>query len=257
MKNKVFSFSGEKGFKNIKKPIVFIHGTGMDHSVWTLPTRYFLRKDRTVISVDLPGHGRSKGPILNSISELSHWLIDYLDSLDVNEFSIVGHSMGSLIALETSAMVPDRSLHLVMVGTAFPMNVSEPLLEAAKNNEQAAIDILTYFGYSYSARIGSNSNPGMWMIENTKRLLENSQKDVIYSDLKACSNYSDGLLSAKKVEGEVMFILGENDFLTPAYKAKDLISSFKNPIVKNVRHSGHTLLMEKPNEVLDYLIEIL
>ena len=98
MKN-IYSFSGPEGLKGTKHPIVFIHGTGMDHTVWTLPMRYFLRKDRNVLGIDLPCHGRSKGKLLETIPEMAQWLIDYLDHLKVNEFSLVGHSMGSLIAL--------------------------------------------------------------------------------------------------------------------------------------------------------------
>ena len=80
MKN-IYSFSGPEGLKDIKHPIVFIHGTGMDHTVWTLPIRYFLRKDRNVLGIDLPGHGRSKGKLLETIPEMAKWLISYLDDL--------------------------------------------------------------------------------------------------------------------------------------------------------------------------------
>ena len=257
MKKDIYAFSGEKGLQSTDHPIIFIHGTGMDHTVWTLPTRYFLRKKRNVLSIDLPGHGRSKGPALDSIPKIADWLMNYLDNLGINTFSIVGHSMGSLIALETSALLPTRCLNLVMVGTAFPMQVSEALLNYAKNNDPKAINILTYLGYSYKGRIGSNTNPGIWMTGSTKKLLERSKKNVIYKDLIACSEYSKGISSAKMYKGQVMLIIGENDYLTPPYKAEDLIDSFKKPLIKRVKDSGHTLLVEKPNQVLDYLIEIL
>ena len=90
MKN-IYSFSGPEGLKDTKHPIVFIHGTGMDHTVWTLPMRYFLRKDRNVLGIDLPGHGRSKGKLLETIPEMAKWLLDYLDHLKVNEFSVIGN----------------------------------------------------------------------------------------------------------------------------------------------------------------------
>ena len=183
MKN-IYSFSGPEGLKDTKHPIVFIHGTGMDHTVWTLPIRYFLRKDRNVLGIDLPGHGRSKGKLLETIPDMAKWLLGYLDHLKVNEFSVVGHSMGSLIALETAALAEKRAVNLVMVGTAFPMAVSDVLLDYAKNNKPEAIDILTYMGYSNQARLGRNTNPGMWMTGSTKKLLEKSNEGVIYQDLK-------------------------------------------------------------------------
>ena len=165
--------------------------------------------------------------------------------------------MGSLIALETASIAKKRAVNLVMVGTAFPMAVSDVLLDYAKNNKPEAIDILTYMGYSNQARLGRNTNPGMWMTGSTKKLLEKSSKGVIYQDLKACSEYDSGLESAAKVSATTLLILGKKDFLTPPFKAKDLIKSFKDPLVKEIKHSGHTLMVESPNKVLDYLIEIL
>ena len=256
MKN-VYSFSGPEGLKDTKHPIVFIHGTGMDHTVWTLPIRYFLRKDRNVLGIDLPGHGRSKGKPLETIPDMANWLIGYLDNLNVKEFSLVGHSMGSLIALEAAALAKNRAINLVMVGTAFPMAVSDVLLNYAKNNKPEAIDVLTYMGCSNQARLGRNTNPGMWMTGSTKKLLERSNKGVIYHDLKACAEYDSGLKSATKVSATTLLILGKKDFLTPPFKAKDLIKSFKTPLVKEIQDSGHTLMVESPNKVLDYLIEVL
>ena len=252
-----FCFSGPEGLKSTEHPIVFIHGTGMDHTVWTMPIRYFLRKKRNVLGIDLPGHGRSKGKLLRTIPAMAEWLINYLDDLKVKEFSVVGHSMGSLIALEAAALAQKRADNLVLVGTAFPMAVSDVLLSYAKDNKPEAIDILTYMGYSYPARLGRNTNPGIWMTGSTKKLLEKSGKGVIYQDLKACAEYGSGLESAKKVSANTLLILGKKDFLTPPFRAKDLIKSFNNPVVKEIADSGHTLMIESPNTVLDYLIEVL
>jgi len=131
------------------------------------------------------------------------------------------------------------------------------VIDYAKNNKPEAIDILTYMGYSNQARLGRNTNPGMWMTGSTKKLLEKSNEGVIYQDLKACAEYDSGLKSAAKVSATTLLILGKKDFLTPPFKANDLINSFKDPLVKEIHDSGHTLMVESPNTVLDYLIEIL
>jgi pimeloyl-ACP methyl ester carboxylesterase len=137
------------------------------------------------------------------------------------------------------------------------MAVSEALLDLAKRNDPGAIDILTFMGYSNNARIGNNKNPGMWMTEGTRRLMQRSGKDVIFKDLLACSNYVNGLEKAKKVSANTLLILGENDYLTPKHRAKDLINNFESVRVKEIKNSGHTLMVENPNLVLDYLSEIL
>ena len=229
----------------------------MDHSVWTSSVRYFLRKNRDVLSIDLPGHGKSSGKLISSISDFSDQVFKLLDNNSVNKCSIVGHSMGSLIALEMASSQPHRVKSMSLIGTAYPMQVNDQLLEFAKSDVQKAIDILTFMGYSHQARIGRNKNPGIWMTESTRRLMQQSKKGVIYNDLLACSNFKGGLEKAKKVTAKVQLILGSNDYLTPTRKAVDLIDSFKNPDVKQIADSGHTLMAEDPNKVLDYLIEVL
>ena len=225
----------------------------MDHTVWTLPIRHFVRKKIEVMAVDLPGHGKNQDKALESIDKISTYLFNFLDKNSISECSIVGHSMGSLIALEMASSMPERINAISMIGTAFPMQVGEALLESAKQNSQVAIDILTFMGYSYSSRLGGNKNPGMWMTESTRRLMQKSKKGVIYKDLKACSEFSDGLEKAKKVTANVQLILGSNDFLTPKVKAQNLINSFQNPLVEEVLGSGHSMMMEEPNIVLDCL----
>ena len=152
--------------------------------------------------------------------------------------------------------VPERVKAISLIGTAFPMQVNEALLESAKSNPQIAINILTFMGYSFSSRLGGNKTPGMWMTESTKRLMQKSKKGIIYKDLKACSEFTDGLDKAKKVEAKVQLILGSNDFLTPRIKAQDLIDNFNQPLVEEIYGSGHSLMMEEPNKVLDYLIKL-
>ena len=174
-----------KKLKRNSEPIVFIHGTGMDHSVWTSAVRYFLRKNRDVLSIDLPGHGKSSGKLISSISDFSDQVFKLLDNNSVKKCSIVGHSMGSLIALEMASSQPHRVKSMSLIGTAYPMQVNDQLLEFAKSDVQKAIDILTFMGYSHQARIGRNKNPGIWMTESTRRLMQQSKKGVIYNDLLA------------------------------------------------------------------------
>ena len=238
------------------EPIIFIHGTGMDHTVWTLPVRYFSRKKRDVMAIDLPGHGNNKDKPLDSINKISKYIYNFLDKNSITKCSIVGHSMGSLIALEMASSQPKRINAISMIGTAFPMQVNEALLESAKESPEIAINILTFMGYSYASRLGGNKTPGMWMTESTKRLMQKSKKGIIYKDLKACSEFSDGLEKARDVRCKVQLILGSNDFLTPRIKAQDLIENFKEPLVEEIEGSGHSLMMEEPNKVLDFLIKL-
>jgi pimeloyl-ACP methyl ester carboxylesterase len=197
------------------KTVMFVHGTGQDHSIWVLPTRYFARHDRNVLAVDLPGHGRSGGKPLETVEAIADWLIQMLDSAGLGEAAIAGHSLGSLAGIAAAALHPQRVRAIALVGSTLPMRVSEVLLDAARSNSHEAIDMLTMWGYSKSAQLGGNPNPGNWMVGAGRRLMERAAPGVIYTDLKACDEYSAGLEHAAAVQCPALLILGERDRLTP------------------------------------------
>ncbi|MBX9634370.1 MAG: alpha/beta fold hydrolase, partial [Magnetospirillum sp.] len=58
---RVFAGTGGMPFDPAKPVVAFIHGAGMDHSVWALQDRALAHAGRAVLSFDLPGHGRSEG----------------------------------------------------------------------------------------------------------------------------------------------------------------------------------------------------
>ena len=95
-----YCYTNSRDIEAGKPTVMFIHGSGMDHTVWTLASRHFARHGNNVVSVDLPGHGRSTGNPLATIQEMAGWVIAVLDALDITDAALVGHSLGSLIALE-------------------------------------------------------------------------------------------------------------------------------------------------------------
>jgi pimeloyl-ACP methyl ester carboxylesterase len=63
-RRKVFAATGGRPFDAALPTVIFLHGAGMDHTVWALQTRYFAHHGQGVLAVDLPGHGRSGGSAL-------------------------------------------------------------------------------------------------------------------------------------------------------------------------------------------------
>ena len=252
----LFAYTGARPHQGPFQSVVFVHGTGMDHTVWLLPARFFSHHDFNVLAIDLPGHGRSSGPIPNSIEQMADKVVAAMDAAEVEQAALVGHSMGSLVTLALAARYPHRVRSLALIGTAVPMAVHESLLKSAESNDHSAIDMLTLWGYSRAAQLGGNDNPGMWMVGGTMRLLERSRKDVIFTDLKACSQYTSGNSHAEKVQCPTLFILGEKDIMTPANFGQKMSATIVNSTVKLLEGSGHSLMIERPNDVLDALITI-
>ncbi|MDH3379218.1 MAG: alpha/beta hydrolase [Gammaproteobacteria bacterium] len=251
-----YAFTGGRTLDPSKPSVMFVHGAAMDHTVWALPTRYFVRHGYNVLSVDLPGHGRSEGAPAATLSDAADWVIRLLHAAGLERTALVGHSMGSLVALEAAARHPDQVRALVLIGSAVPMAVTDALLSNAQADDHMAIDMLTIWGYSRGAQLGGNETPGMWMVGGTMRLLERSAPGILYNDLNACNEYRHGMDSAKQVQCPTMLILGDEDMMTPPVRGKDIAGAIPDSRIVLLKSSGHSLMSEKPDAVLDALIEI-
>jgi pimeloyl-ACP methyl ester carboxylesterase len=252
----VYIATGNKELNPELPSVVFIHGTGQDHTIWVLPTRYFARHHRNVLAVDLPGHGRSGGEPLASIEAMADWILKVLDAAGINEAAVVGHSMGSLVAISLAARHPDRTRVASLIGTAVPMPVSDLLLNSAKANSPDAIEMLILWGHGSSAHLGGNATPGMWMLGGGRRLMERSAPGVIYTDLNACNEYVQGLDDAGAIACHVLLILGQSDSMTPLRATGKLIEALIDSEAVVLEKSGHAMLVERPEQVLDQLIRI-
>ena len=252
----VYIATGGKEFDPALPSVVFIHGTGQDHTIWVLPTRYFARHQRNVLAIDLPGHGRSGGEPLASIEAMADWIVKLLDATGIHSAALVGHSMGSLVAISLAANDADRVRAIALIGTAVPMPVSDALLNSAKENSPDAIDMLTLWGHSSSAHLGGNATPGMWMLGSGRRLMERAAPGVIFADLNACNQHQQGLEDAAAITCQTLLILGQSDQLTPPRKARALADAISGSKTVVLDKSGHAMLSECPEQVLDQLTSI-
>lgn len=237
--------------------VLFVHGAGQDHSIWTLATRHFARRDRNVLAVDLPGHGRSGGAPLQTVEQLADWLIAVLDAVEMGQAAIAGHSLGSLAAIAAAARHPGRVRAIALIGTALPMTVSVRLLEAAREDRHEAIGMLTEWGFSQVIREDGTPAPANPLREAGQRLLEKARPGVIYTDLRACNDYAAGLEHAAAVRCPALLILGACDRLTPPRSARRLAATLPDAETVILEGAGHAMLAEQPTRVLEHLGRVL
>ena len=237
--------------------VIFVHGAANDHSVWALQSRYFAYHGWNALAVDLPGHGASKGTPHATVGVMADWILALLNELNIDKAVLVGHSMGSLAALETAARYPQKLSKLVMVGTAVPMAVSDLLLNAAIGNDHAAFDMVNIWGHTSAAQIGANPLPGVWMAGDFLRLLEKSKRDVLGNDLKACNDYKDGIVAAAKVTCPALLLLGKQDMMTLPKMTKELTATLKDCRVVVLDRAGHIPMAEEPDATLEVLKQFL
>jgi pimeloyl-ACP methyl ester carboxylesterase len=249
----IFAATGGKPFDAALPSVVFIHGAGFDHSVWSLHSRWFSHHGFGVLAPDLPGHGRSGGTPLATIAEMADFVAALLDAAGATKAKLIGHSMGSLIALETAARHASRVSALGLIGTTSTMAVGPDLLKAAEANDTAAIAMMTIWGLGPDAEIGGNLAPGLWMHGGSVRVLEANKPGVIYADLAACNAYQNALAAAAQVSVPTTFILGERDMMTPIRNGKTLAAAVKDSRTVVLHGAGHTMMVERPDEVLKAL----
>jgi pimeloyl-ACP methyl ester carboxylesterase len=245
-----FIATGGRPFDPSVLAVVMLHGAGLDHSTWALHSRWFAHHGFSVLAPDLPGHGRSSGKPLSTVADMADWTAALLDAAGAPKAKLVGHSMGSLIALETSARHPARVSGLSLIGTAVTMTVGPDLLKAAEANDPAAIDMVSIWGLGFAAELGGSLAPGLWMHSGAQRVLQQCRPGVLFSDLSACNSYQNALAAAAQVTVPTTIILGERDMMTPAKAGKALAAAVPNARMVILSGAGHMMMSERPDELL-------
>jgi len=237
--------------------IVFVHGAQHDHSVWTMQTRWFAHHGWRVLAPNLPGHGRSAGPALASVEAMADWLLAVMDAAGVGSAILAGHSMGSLIALEAAARAPARVRALALLGTAWPMKVSDELLAASLADEAGAIDMVNIWSHgTLLAHRPATPAPGFSVPGMNRRLMQRvaarGPANLFHTDFSACNAYAGGGAAAARVACPTLFIFGRRDVMTPPRAAQGLVAAIPHASVVQV-DAGHAMMAEQADAVLDAL----
>jgi pimeloyl-ACP methyl ester carboxylesterase len=246
----IFVATGGRDFDAALPTVVLLHGAGFDHTTWALHSRWFAHHGFGVLAPDLPGHGRSSGAPLASIADMADWTAALLDASRAAKARLIGHSMGSLIALETVARHPAKVSALSLIGTAATMTVGPDLLKAAEANDHAAVDMVSIWGLGFQAELGGSLAPGLWMHSGAQRVLEQCRPGVLFNDLAACNAYQNALAAAAQVTVPASFILGERDMMTPLRAGKALAAATPNSRTVVLAGAGHMMMVERPDELL-------
>ncbi len=246
-----YAYTGTRAFVASQPTAVFIHGAANDHSVWALQSRYFAFHDWNVLAVDLPGHGQSAGPLCTSVPDLAEWTAAFLDAAAVTGATVIGHSMGSLTALDLASQRPDLVAKLALVGTAVPMAVGDALLDAALNNEEKARRMIVDWSFAPASHLGNNQKvPGTWLPGNGLALMRRMAKGVLHNDLAACKAYAGGLDAAARVAANAMVLVAAYDMMTPPKAAQAVLGALRNARAETIRDAGHNMMSEAPDAVL-------
>ena len=259
----VFVGQGGVDWHSGRRTLVLQHGAGMNRTVWVLLARYFARHGFNLVVPDLPGHGASKGDALTSIEAQAGYLWSLLDCLQAEHglpktpVVLGGHSMGALLATAAAGQRPDEVEHLLLFGAGYPMAVGPALLDAAKANEQAAVDMIAIYSHSYSSQLGHNSVAGISVQNFAMAMLERAGPGVLFADLQACNRYGGAEEAASNYKGrKATIISGDSDKMTPLKFTRNLASQLDAELIV-VNNCGHMLMSEQPEQTLQAVKRVL
>ena len=248
---KIYASDSGQGINNEKETIVFLHGSGLSHIVWSLTEQYFSNKNFNVLSIDLPGHGNSDGPCLDSIEKIAEWLEQVFNKLELNNPILVGHSQGCLQILEYSYKYKNKINKAVFVGGSNVMPVHPDLIELAQNGDSDAVKLMMKWGYEGSKKF-IGGNPVEKIIQSPRDISE-----ILAIDLNACNSYTNGLEAAKTITCPSMFILGELDKMINLENGKKFANLVKDSSTHVIRGCGHMIMIEKAFEMREKILEFL
>ena len=251
-----YAYTGGCAFDPALPALVFVHGAAFDHSVWQWQSRYFAHHGRTVLAVDLPGHGRSPGAARTAIGALAAWTAALLDAAGLARAAFVGHSMGSLVALEAALRFPQRVSRLALIGTSVPMAVGAPFLAAARDDAPAAFDMETAWGHAREAFLAQSPVPGMSLVCASRQLNGRARAGVLHADLQACEAYRAAPEALRALDVPTLVVAGRRDQMTP-FKAGQALAA-QIPGARFVAlDAGHSMMTEAPRGTLQALRDFL
>ncbi|MEX2279583.1 MAG: alpha/beta hydrolase [Acidimicrobiia bacterium] len=224
--------------------VLLVHGAGNDHTIWRFLTRRLAAAGYPTLAVDLPAHGKSEGPALGSIEEMADWCLGVVDAAGGTEVTVVGHSMGSLIAMQVAAAAPTRMRGLALYATTERMGVHPDLQDAAEREEKLAADLIVGWTHTGRSRFGHHASPGLWMAGANRRLLERNAGSLA-TDLLACSAWDAGKV-AERIKTRTVIVLSEHDRMVPAKLGQRLADSIADSEVFVVADGSHASIYDHP-----------
>jgi len=243
----VFTTTGGKAFDNKKTVVIFLHGSGLDHTFWGLHSRFFAFRNYAVLVPDLPGHSHSEGPALTSIEAIGDWLNGVVEALHIDNVSVVAHSQGCLNALEFVSRYPDKIRSVSFIGSGLTTPVNPALIDAAENRPEEAIAMMVGWGFGAAGHLHQGPIPGNSMIAGGRKVMRRNVPDELATDLKACDAYKNGKVAAAKIACPVQVIIAGKDRMAPRKATAELVEHLKDPEVHLIPDSGHMIPLEAPN----------
>ncbi len=229
-----------EGGSVLRSPLVLLHSAGGDHLSWPPEVRRL--PDNRVITLDLPGHGKTAGPGRQSVADYASDVTEFVDVLGLSRAVFVGHAMGGAIALTLALDYPDRVAGLVLISTGPCLPIQSSIIENAASQSTLPHAIKSLQEMSLGPQTPAA------LKETVFRRLTESRQTLLLGDLLACDRFNViGRLDA--IRTPVLVICGMEDKLTPIRFSETLSSGIPGAALQTVEGAGHLLILEQPGRL--------
>lgn len=215
--------------------LVFVHGSGCSHHVWLHQVSFF----KNSVAVDLPG--RPEGDALLSVTAMSQWLLTTLEKQNLHNVVLVGHSLGSAVALQAALAHSSRVKALVLIGAGARLKVLPQFLSALteiveKKGPLPAFLLTPNEGIDEPLRTQINTA----MVENGAA--------VMLTDFLACNDF-DVMDKLSSITIPVQLIVGSEDVMTPVKYSHFLNEHLPSASLCIIDGGTHMTFAERPTKV--------
>ena len=225
-------------------PVLFTHSFAGDVSHWAATLEH-LKRQRRVVAFDFSGHGRSPGAIGSySIAELAKDIGDVADSGQLDQFVLVGHSLGALVAAEYAASHAARVKALVLVD-APPAPGAIPPAQLQQMHAAVAKDPFAVIEQFWNQQmfIDTRSEVKQQVLAGLRAMTRRAASELTDASLDydargALLRYS----SANPAGRKFAIVTARNDAPLSLHQA---VPGFKHVVI---RGTGHWIQLDKPDE---------
>ncbi len=226
-------------------PIVFIHGVGLNHTIWEPQIDVF---DNTVLAYDILGHGKTPLNKDNiSFDDFSNQLISLVDELEMKKIHLVGFSIGSLIARNFAAKYNDRLESLTLLCSIFNRNQEQQQIvkdrfELVKKSKTLSKQALNrWFTDDYLEK-----HPNTY--EKISSILEENNMENFLNIYQLFVNHKDNE-QFEKIKTKTLIITGEGDIGSTPKMSENLSKVINNSKVKIISKGKHLCSIECADDV--------
>lgn len=241
--NEVACWINPQDFGAKAQSLVFLHGSGGNSGAWSFQYAE-LHKTFNIAAIDLPGHGKSNGRGEEDIRKYVLILKDILDVLNITRPILVGHSLGSAIALDFAAVYPHDVSGIVCVGGGLTMPVNPDIITGFRKEPGLSLDMMVKFSLAKENREK--------LFAALRQSLSEADVETVAGDMIACSKF-DIAQDVRKITAPALVICGAEDKMMPPSASEKIADSIAGSKLVLIGGAGHMVMMEKPEAFNDAL----